>query len=163
VSSSAAEQAAERVTACETSHGLKSAGLTFGFTGAAIMLAPWNSTQTSLAGGLASLAASASYGASYVYMARYLADRDLSPIVLSACQLTAASGLLILATPFGGLAAPRWRLDATIGVVILGVVGTGIAYVLNYRIITGRGASSGVNRHLSTARHCCPTRLVDLG
>ena len=78
------------------------------------------SSRTSLWSALACLAASASYGAGYVYMARYLIGKGLSPLVLSASQLIAASGLLILATPFGGLDTPHWRLDAVIGLLALG-------------------------------------------
>src|SRR5450755_4346742 len=42
-------------------------------------------------GGLACLAASASYGVSYVYMDRFLAHRGIPPLVLSAGQLIAAT------------------------------------------------------------------------
>jgi len=114
-------------------------GMLLGFAGAMIILAPWNISEVPFRYALACLTASASYGASYVYMARYLIGKDLSPLVLSASQLIAASGLLILATPFGGLTSPQWRLDAVLGLVALGAVGTGIAYVLNYRIISDDG------------------------
>jgi drug/metabolite transporter (DMT)-like permease len=114
-------------------------GMLLGFAGAVVILAPWNTSQVSFGHALACLAASASYGASYVYMARYLIGKGLSPLVLSASQLIAASGLLLLATPFGGLDSPHWRLDAVLGLVALGAVGTGIAYVLNYRIISDDG------------------------
>ena len=72
-------------------------------------------------------------------MARYLIGKRLSPLVLSASQLIAAPGLLLLATPFGGLDSPLWRLDAVLGLLALGAVGTAIAYVLNYRIISDDG------------------------
>ena len=61
---------------------------------------------------MACLGASSSYALSYVYMGRYLTNRGLPPLVLSAGQLIAAAGLLILATPFGGLADLTWRPDA---------------------------------------------------
>ena len=81
-------------------------GMVLGFAGALLILSPWQANSAPLPGVLACLGASASYGLSYVYMGRYLTNRGLPPLVLSAGQLIAASGLLVLATPFGGLAAP---------------------------------------------------------
>jgi drug/metabolite transporter (DMT)-like permease len=114
-------------------------GVVLGFFGALLILAPWSSDSAPLPGVLACLAASASYGLSYVYMGHYLTGRGLPPLVLSAGQLIAASGLLALALPFGGTLTGRWRADAIGALLALGVIGTGVAYVLNYRIITDDG------------------------
>jgi len=114
-------------------------GVVLGFVGALLILAPWRSDSAPLAGVIACLVASASYGASYVYMGRYLTGRNLPPLVLSAGQLIAASGLLALALPFGGTVAGSWGPDATAALLALGVIGTGVAYVINYRIITDDG------------------------
>jgi drug/metabolite transporter (DMT)-like permease len=62
--------------------------------------------------------------------------------VLSTGQLIAASGILLLATPFGGFTAPTWRADAIAALLALGVIGTGVAYVINYRIIGDDGPCS---------------------
>jgi drug/metabolite transporter (DMT)-like permease len=78
--------------------------------------------------------------------------------VLSAGQLIAAAGLLVLATPFGGLAAPTWRPDAITALVVLGVIGTGVAYVINYRIITDDGPVLA-----STVTYLLPVVAVILG
>ena len=77
-------------------------GVVVGFAGALLILAPWRSDSAPLPGVMACLAASASYGLNYVYMARYLTGRNPPPLVLSAGQLIVASGLLALALPFGG-------------------------------------------------------------
>jgi len=114
-------------------------GVVLGFAGALLILAPWRSDSAPLPGVLACLAASASYGLSYVYMGRYLTNRNLPPLVLSAGQLIAASGLLALALPFGGTLEGSWRPDAIGALLALGIIGTGLAYVLNYRIITDDG------------------------
>jgi drug/metabolite transporter (DMT)-like permease len=132
-------------------------GLLIGFAGVLIMLAPWQ-TDATLAGTLECLAASASYGASYVYIGKYLTDRRLPPLVLSAGQLIAASGLLLLGAPFGGFDAPTWRADAVIGLAILGAAGTGLAYVLNYRIISDDGPILA-----STVTYLLPVVAVVLG
>jgi drug/metabolite transporter (DMT)-like permease len=134
------------------------AGLVLGFGGALVILSPWQANSASLPGVLACVGASASYGLSYVYMGRYLTNRGLPPLVLSAGQLIAAAGLLVLATPFGGLAAPTWRPDAIIALLVLGIVGTGIAYVINYRIITDDGPVLA-----STVTYLLPVVAVVLG
>jgi threonine/homoserine efflux transporter RhtA len=98
--------------------------------------------------GLACLAASASYGVSYVYMDRYLARRGIPPLVLSAGQLIAATIELAIVLPFAGLQAVHWRWDAIAALAVLGALGTGIAYVLNYRLITDEGTTASVVTYL---------------
>ncbi|WP_341273995.1 EamA family transporter [Krasilnikovia cinnamomea] len=62
---------------------------------------------------------------------------------MSAGQLLAATMLASTTLPMlDGLQPPRPRLDALVAVVVLGVLGTGLAYVLNYRIIADDGPVS---------------------
>jgi drug/metabolite transporter (DMT)-like permease len=72
-------------------------------------------------------------------MDRHLAKEELSPIVLSSGQLS--SGVLLL-VPLASLNATAdiLRTDALVAVAVLGFLGTGLAYVLNYRIIRTDGA-----------------------
>lgn len=55
-------------------------GLILGFGGAPLILAPWQADSAPIAGVLACVAASASYGLSYVYMGRYLTGRGVPPL-----------------------------------------------------------------------------------
>ncbi|WP_326552582.1 DMT family transporter [Micromonospora sp. NBC_01813] len=137
----------------------RGAGLTLGFVGAMVIFTPWKSaSEVASWGGLAILAASASYGISYVYMGKFLTNRGIPPIMLSAAQLTAGTILMILALPLGGLTAPDLRFDAVISLLILGVLGTGVAYVLNYRLITDDGPTLA-----STVTYLLPVVAVGLG
>jgi drug/metabolite transporter (DMT)-like permease len=120
-------------------HLLQLLGVALGFAGAVLILAPWRSDSAPLLGMLTCLGASASYGLGYVYMGRYLTGRGLPPLVLSAGQLLAASGLLACALPFDVSLTGSWRPDALWALLVLGMIGTGLAYVLNYRIITDDG------------------------
>jgi drug/metabolite transporter (DMT)-like permease len=134
------------------------AGMLLGFAGALLILSPWQADSAPLGGVLACVGASASYGISYVYMGRFLTGRGIKPIVLSAAQLIAASGLLILVSPLGGYSAITWRTDAALALLALGIIGTGIAYVLNYRIITDDGPVLA-----STVTYLLPVVAVVLG
>jgi drug/metabolite transporter (DMT)-like permease len=134
----------------------RAAGLGLGFAGTLVIFAPWQ-TGGSLGGALACLAASASYGLLFVYAGRYLAGRGLSPLVLSAGQLTAATVLSAAALPLGWR-APHWRADSAGALVVLGLLGTGIAYLLNYRLITDDGPTLA-----STVTYLIPVMAVLFG
>jgi drug/metabolite transporter (DMT)-like permease len=137
----------------------RAAGLAVGFAGTLLIFTPWESANEIASwGGLAILAAAASYGVSYVYMGRFLINRGTPPIMLSAAQLAAGAVLMLPALPFGGLAAPHWRLDAIGSLLVLGLLGTGAAYVLNYRLITDEGPTVA-----STTTYLLPLVAVSLG
>ncbi len=137
----------------------QAAGLIVGFGGALLIFAPWGSSSGLVsAGALECLAASVSYAISYIYMDRFLVRRGMSPIVLSACQLLAASVLLAIALGVAGAPAPHFTVVSVAGVVSLGVLGTGVAYVLNYQIITSEGATIA-----STVTYLLPVVAIVLG
>jgi len=137
----------------------RGAGLTLGFVGTLLIFTPWESANEIASwGGLTILAASASYGVSYVYMGKFLANKGIPPMMLSASQLAAGAVLMVFALPFGGLVAPHWRLDAIGSLLILGVLGTGLAYVLNYRLIADEGPTVA-----STTTYLLPLVAVGLG
>jgi drug/metabolite transporter (DMT)-like permease len=139
--------------------GWQAAGLIVGFTGALLIFSPWQAASgIATAGGIECLAASVSYAISYIYMDRYLARRGISPIALSASQLLAAALWLALALAVTGVPAPHFTAASVTGVIILGVLGTGIAYVLNYQIITSEGATIA-----STVTYLLPVIAIVLG
>ncbi|MGH3406434.1 MAG: DMT family transporter [Streptosporangiaceae bacterium] len=122
--------------------GWQAAGLLVGFIGAVLIFAPWSiASGLASSGALECLAAAISYAISYIYMDRFLANRGLNPIALSACQLLAASVMLALALTVSGIRAPHFTAVSVAAVAVLGVIGTGIAYVLNYQIIASDGAT----------------------
>ncbi|MFC5940468.1 DMT family transporter [Micromonospora harpali] len=121
----------------------KAAGIVLGFLGVVVIFSPWKSAgEIAGWGGLACLAAAASYGVGYVYMGRFLTGRGIPPLMLSASQLGAATVLLAITMPFAGMETPAWRADAVASLLVLGVLGTGAAYVLNYRIIDDEGPTA---------------------
>ncbi|MET8524627.1 DMT family transporter [Micromonospora sp. NPDC005172] len=137
----------------------KAAGFALGFLGVVVIFSPWESaSEIASWGGLACLAAAASYGLGYVYMGRFLTGRGIPPLMLSAAQLGAATVLLGLTLPWAGLEAPTWRLEAVASLLVLGVLGTGAAYVLNYRIIDDEGPTAA-----SVVTYLLPIVAVILG
>jgi drug/metabolite transporter (DMT)-like permease len=139
--------------------GWQAAGLVVGFAGAVLIFTPWRTASGLVsAGGLECLAASVSYAVSYIYMDRFLARRGIGAVVLSACQLLIAAIQLAIALAIAGATAPHVTAESVTALVVLGVVGTGFAYVLNYQIITSEGATVA-----STVTYLLPVVAIVLG
>jgi drug/metabolite transporter (DMT)-like permease len=147
-------------TRSERLSAVRMAGLLLGFVGVVILAAPWRTTA--LGGSLpavgACLLGSACYAASYVYARRFLTGRGFSALALSTGQMAAGAVLLVLATPI--VARNPVTLTPTViaSVLVLGILGTGVAYVLNYRLIADEGAIAA-----STVTYLLPVVAVVLG
>jgi drug/metabolite transporter (DMT)-like permease len=137
----------------------QAAGLITGFAGTVLIFTPWHTAGGLVsAGGLECLAASVSYAVSYIYMDRFLARRGIGPVVLSACQLAAAAVMLAIALAISGAQTPHVTAESVTAIVVLGIIGTGYAYVLNYQIITSEGATVA-----STVTYLLPVVAIVLG
>ena len=139
---------------------VRMAGLLLGFVGVVVLAAPWRTTA--LGGSLpavgACLLGSACYAASYVYARRFLTGLGFSALVLSTGQMAAGAMLLVLATPIVARTAVTLTPTVIASVFVLGVLGTGGAYVLNYRLIADEGAVAA-----STVTYLIPLVAVVLG
>jgi drug/metabolite transporter (DMT)-like permease len=137
----------------------QAAGLLIGFLGAVLIFTPWTTAAgLTSSGGLECLAASISYAISYIYMDKFLARRGIGPVVLSACQLAAAAVMLAVALAVTGVRTPHITAVSVAAIAVLGVIGTGFAYVLNYQIITSEGATIA-----STVTYLLPVVAIVLG
>ena len=96
--------------------------------------------SASLAGAAGSVGAAACYGVAFVYTQRHLMGPP--PVVAAACQLLAGT-VLVAPVAVATTAANGVRLapHRVLAVVVLGVVGTGLAYVLNYHNIAALGST----------------------
>ncbi len=139
-------------------------GLLVGFVGAALILSrglgaavPASAAGPPLAGELAVVLAAAFYGASVVYLRHRIASRDvvveagttprrLNPVEIALPQVAAAAVLAaVLAAiaewvPAGGIVLPPVP-GAWLSVTWLGVLGSGVAYVLSFTLVTRWGAT----------------------
>lgn len=137
---------------------LQFAGLILGFVGSLLIFTPWDAGSVDTLGALYCLLAAFSYGVSYTYMSRYLTSRSLTPTVLSTGQLIAASILTAATLPLDTRSVPVWSLGPWFALVALGLIGTGLAYVINYAVIRAEGPVRA-----STVTYLVPVTSVTLG
>jgi drug/metabolite transporter (DMT)-like permease len=138
-------------------------GLLVGFLGVVLVIGPWQDSPGSVSGWLACLGTALSYAASFVYVRKYLSPQKLSPLALAASQLAAAATLQALAIPFLTWHAPRFTGGITVSIIILGVLSTGFAYVLYFRLIGEVGATtaSAVNYLVPVCAVLASVALLD--
>ena len=118
-------------------------GLVIGFAGTVLIFEPWTqATGEPVTGVLACLGAAGLYGISYVYLSRYVTPLPFNPIALAAGQLGTATITSLALLPLDGAAVRPPTASAVVAVLILGVVGTGLAYVLNYSLLTSDGPTT---------------------
>jgi drug/metabolite transporter (DMT)-like permease len=122
----------------------KAAGLIIGFLGVTAVLGAWHTTG-GLAGQLLCLAAAGCYGVAIAYQKRFVAldsARPDSPVATAAAQLLAATvqlGLIapLVANPPSTMPSP----PAALSVIVLGILGTAVGYLLSLHNIRVSGAT----------------------
>jgi len=118
------------------------AGLIIGFIGVLIVLGVWRGIgTTSLAGNLLCLGAAASYGLGFPYARRYLAHRRDGPLALATAQLICATAILAILTALFSAAPHGVVAKHILSLLALGVIGTGLTFLLNYSLIRDVGAT----------------------
>ncbi len=117
-------------------------GLFLGFAGVALAAGLGGSdlAGSSVAGSLASVGAGACYGLAFAYMRKHLVG--IPPEVAATGQLTVAAAALapiaLVTSIIDGVEISAVR---ALCVALLGIIGTGVAYVLSYRTIADLGAT----------------------
>ena len=120
----------------------RAAGLGAGFVGVFVVLGAWASLNGhDLTGALMALGGGLCYGIGFPYTRRFLTGTGFSSLSLAAGQLLCGTVILAAVTPVLTSAPTRWPVTAVSCVVLLGALGTGLAYLLNYGIISAAGAT----------------------
>ncbi len=124
---------------------LKIAGVLIGFVGVVIIGRPSGTdlAGTNLEGVLYMVAGSLSVGASFVYAKKFIIPMKIPAAALTTYQL--GLGLLVLAlfTDYRGIGNIFSSSHAAAGLIIgLGLLGTGLAYIIYYYIVEKLGAIS---------------------
>lgn len=126
----------------ERPNRLMALGVAVGFAGIALTARPWEAGQTiSLKGVSWVMAGVVSVGISFVYARRYLAPLKISPLALATWQTGLAALTLAVLTDTTGISAILDDTHALWGLIIgLGVLGTGVAYLIYYYMVQQLGA-----------------------
>lgn len=158
----------------ERATGRRLLAVVIGFLGVVTIMQPWTVTdRPDLLGFGMALAGGASYGIGWTYNRRYLAHADLGGLSQPAATLLVGLALMVpivvgwaltqdnafaavTAYAGAGRGARDWLPLAC--VVLLGVVGTGWAYTLQFDVIRGAGPVVG-----STITYLIPVVSVLLG
>lgn len=155
--------------------GSKLAAVLIGFLGVVIIAEPWNVVgRPDPLGFLIVVLSGACYGLGWTYNRRFLAQADLGGLSQPAALLLCGSALMLPVILIwwlvGGADAP-WSLVAHAGepghypvwlallcVALLGFVGTGIAYMLQFDVVRAAGAVAS-----TTVTYLIPVVSVVLG
>ena len=145
----------------EKVNGLMVGGVALGFAGIVLIARPWEGADNpiDLIGVSWMLAGAIVLGLSYVYVRRFLSPFNLPPLALVTWQMGMALIILTSITDFTGIGhiLQSWR--AAVGVVVgLGILGTGIAFLIYYFLLQELGAVAS-----SGATYITPTVALLIG
>lgn len=122
---------------------LKIIGILVGFLGVAIIGRPSGSElhDTNLVGVMYMVLGSLSVGASFVYAKKFIVPLKIPAKALTAYQLGIGLFILAIFTNFNGVDRLLTDKHTTLGLIIgLGLLGTGLAYIIYYYIVENLGA-----------------------
>ena len=119
------------------------AGLLAGFLGILVVLGVWRDLGAGQwQGALACLAGVACYGVAFPYARRHLSNTPEGPVALAAGQVSVAAGLMLPVLLLTGVRPEHRPTPGVLAAMLaLGALGSGVAYVLNFRIIARAGAT----------------------
>lgn len=134
-------------------------GVALGFAGVLVVLGPWNGVigGTVLAQ-LSCLAATACYGAGFVYLRRFVTPSGIDAVVAATMQVGFGAVVMLLLAPAIALTPVSIDAPVIMAILALGALGTGIAYVWNMNVVTAWGATNA-----STVTYLTPVVGVTLG
>jgi len=134
------------------------AGLAVGFTGVVTVLGLWRGLGSGQWLGVAACgAAVCCYGIAFPYARRYLSG-TAGALSLATGQTTIATVLLLPAAAVTGVVQDMLTWAVVLAMLGLGCLGTGIAYILNFTVVTRAGGTVA-----STVTYLTPVVAVGVG
>jgi drug/metabolite transporter (DMT)-like permease len=120
----------------------KITGLLAGFAGVVIIFAPWQGRTGTLGGQFAVVGAAACYAMQTVYIRKFLSPRGIPALALAAAQLSVATLIQAAVTPALPWHAAHLTWKVVLSVLVLGALGSAVAYTLYFRLIADLGATT---------------------
>lgn len=151
-------------SATERLSPVKVLGAVVGAGGVAVVMGVWRvfgdpAFLSSLPAQLSCLGATACYGLSFVWMRRFVVGRhSYDAVTIASVQVLLAAVISAAFLPLLGGGLLRPTVPSTIALLLLGALGTGVAYVWNTRVIMTWGALAA-----STVTYLTPLVGVVLG
>lgn len=117
-------------------------GLLIGFAGVLTVLGVWHGLGANpILAILALLAAVTCYGFSFPYSRRYVLPHKLQPEALATTQVSLAAITLLPFFIFHGVTKYQFRFGPISAMLALGILGTGYAYIWNFKILAAAGSA----------------------
>jgi drug/metabolite transporter (DMT)-like permease len=135
-------------------------GIVLGILGVLVIVGPWQGLDfdQSLVAQGAILGATACYGFGLAYQRRFLADSGLSPLSFAFSYIALAAAVMVVLTPAIALGPIRWDPWVIGSMLLLGCLGTGVAYIWNQNALRAWGPTRA-----STVTYITPVVGVILG
>jgi drug/metabolite transporter (DMT)-like permease len=138
-------------------------GVAVGLAGVVVIIAPWQlasgaGSLDEAAGQLACLGAALCYGVTFAYLRRFVTPRGVPALTTAFLQVGFGAVALLLLTPVV-VGSPVDLTPEIVGsLVVLGVLGTGVAYLWNVNVLLRWGPTAA-----STVTYITPVVGVALG
>ncbi|MFC4561427.1 DMT family transporter [Nocardiopsis mangrovi] len=117
-------------------------GLAMGFAGVLVVFGVWEGfAGAATTGMLMAVSATVCYGIGTPYVRRYLTGTGHTTLEMATAQLLTGTAQLLVVTPFFTDMPGPLSPSVLLAVTALGALGTGLAYVLQYAVITQAGAT----------------------
>jgi drug/metabolite transporter (DMT)-like permease len=135
-------------------------GIGIGILGVIVIIGPWQYADftSNLAGQLACLLAATCYGFSFGYIRKFLSHRPIPGATFAFMNIGLAGFIMFLLTPVIALTPVTLDLPIVLGLLALGVLGTGFAYIWNINVLRAWGPTN-----TSTVTYITPVVGIALG
>jgi len=134
-------------------------GLLLGFVGVLTVLGAWQGLGENPGSAvIALLCAVACYGISFPYSRKYVLPKKVKAESLAAGQLTMGAITLLPVYLIDGITTTNYRPGPVIAMLTLGILGSGFAYIWNFKIMEAAGSAIA-----STVTYVTPVVAVIVG
>ncbi len=135
-------------------------GVLLGIVGVVIIIAPWQFGEISadVWGQLACIGAAIGYAVATGYLRKFVTHRSISGTTVAFMSVGTAAVVILLLTPVLAIGPVNLTWPIVGSLLLLGAVGTGIAYIWNIAVLRAWGATNA-----STVTYLIPVVAVVLG